>query len=78
LSVGFKEYIPPTQHAQAEPKSGSFPAQTYTVKAGDTLSAIAGRLWDNPTLWRLLADENIIVNPRVLDPGRILTVPPIA
>jgi LysM repeat protein len=77
LNVSFKEYIPPTQHEQEQPRAGSFPAQTYTVKAGDTLSAIAGRLWDNPTLWRLLADENTIINPRSLEPGRILTVPPI-
>ena len=78
LSVSFKEYIPPTQQQQEHPQTTSFPAQTYTVKAGDTLSAIAGRLWDDPTLWRLLADENTIINPRILDPGRILTVPPIA
>src|SRR5262249_41217282 len=77
LSVSFKEYIEPTQQAKVEKKTGSFPAQTYTVKAGDTLSAIAGRLWDNPTLWRLLADENTIVNPRLLEPGRVLTVPSI-
>jgi LysM repeat protein len=78
LSVSFKEYIPPTQQQQEHPQTTSFPAQTYTVKAGDTLSAIAAGLWDDPTLWRLLADENAIINPRLLEPGRILTVPPIA
>ena len=78
LSVGFKEYIPPTQQQQKNPGNSSFPAQTYTVKAGDTLSTIAGRLWDNPTLWRLLADANTIVNPRLLEPGQVLAVPPIA
>jgi hypothetical protein len=78
LSVGFKEYIPPTQQAQKEPGTASFPAQTYTAKAGDTLSAIAGTLWEDPTLWRLLADANTIVNPRLLEPGRVLMVPPIA
>ena len=77
LSVGFKEYIPPTKQEQEHPGNRSFPAQTYTVKAGDTLSGIAGGLWDNPTLWRLLADENTIVNPRLLEPGRVLTVPSI-
>jgi hypothetical protein len=78
LSVSFKEYIPPTQQEQEQPQTGSFPAQTYTVKAGDTLSAIASGLWNDPTLWRLLADENTIVNPRLLEPGRVLAVPPIA
>jgi nucleoid-associated protein YgaU len=77
LSVSFKEYNTPTEEERKNPEPTSFPAQTYTVKAGDTLSAIAGALWDDPALWRLLADENTILNPRVLEPGRVLAVPPI-
>ena len=77
LSVRFKEYNTSTKEAQDAPKPASFPAQTYTVTAGDTLSAISGTVWDDPTLWRLLADANTIVNPRVLEPGQVLAVPPI-
>ncbi len=77
LSVSFKEFITPSQQEKKNPTSGSFPAQTYTVRAGDTLSAIAGQLWSDPTLWRLLADENTIANPRILKPGQELAVPAI-
>jgi hypothetical protein len=77
LSVSFKEFITPTEQEQEHPQSGSFPAQTYTVKAGETLSAITGRLWKDPGLWRILAAENSLANPRIMEPGQVLAVPPI-
>lgn len=77
LSVSFKEFITPAEQEEQHPKTGSFPAQIYIVKAGETLSAIAHTLWNDPSLWRLLADENAIDNPRILQPGTVLAVPPI-
>ena len=77
VSVSFKEYELPKEEQQKEPRRSSYPAQTYTVREGDTLSGIAAAVWNNPTKWRVLADANDISNPRVLEPGRALIVPAI-
>jgi hypothetical protein len=78
LSVAFKEFRPPTQQAQRHPRPNSFPEQTYTVKAGDTLSGIAAALWQDPQQWRRIATVNVIDNPRLLQPGQVLAIPAIA
>jgi nucleoid-associated protein YgaU len=62
---------------QKEPRRSSYPAQTYTVREGDTLSGISSALWNDPAKWRVLADANEVANPRVLEPGRALIVPAI-
>lgn len=77
VSVSFKEYELPKDEQQREPRRSSYPAQTYTVREGDTLSGIASAVWNDPSKWRRLADVNDISNPRVLEPGQPLIVPPI-
>ncbi|WP_415856266.1 transglycosylase family protein [Sinomonas sp. G460-2] len=59
------------RHAATVPVSG----QTYTVKAGDTLSGIAEQLGLNG--WQQLADANskIIANPNLIFPGQVLQLP---
>ncbi len=78
LSVSFKEFRLPAEEEQREPRRSSFPAQTYTVKAGDTLSGIAGTVWQDPSKWRIIALQNEIDNPRVLEPGAVLIIPAIS
>ncbi|MBN1657595.1 MAG: LysM peptidoglycan-binding domain-containing protein [Anaerolineae bacterium] len=50
-------------------------SKVYTVGDGDTLSAIAARLYDNPLLWRVIASENEITDPRAITTGQQLLVP---
>lgn len=47
------------------------------VKRGETLSTIATEEYGDPSLWRVIADENNLTNPRKLDPGEVLTIPPL-
>ena len=77
VSVSFKEYELPKDEQQREPRRSSYPAQTYTVREGDTLSGVASAVWSDPAKWRVLADANEIPNPRVLEPGQTLIVPAI-
>jgi len=77
VSVTFKQYRLPKDELKRKPRRGSFPAKTYTVVQGDTLSGIAGRLWKRPEDWRRIADENNIENARRLVPGQRLVVPRI-
>lgn len=77
VSVSFKEYELPKEEQQREPRRSSYPAQTYTVREGDSLSGIAAAVWNDPSKWRRLAEVNDIPNPRVLQPGQSLIVPAI-
>lgn len=77
VSVSFKEYELPKDEQQREPRRSSYPAQTYTVREGDSLSGIAAAVWNDPGKWRKLAEVNDIPNPRVLQPGLALIVPAI-
>jgi nucleoid-associated protein YgaU len=45
------------------------------VRRDETLVGIAAEEYNDPTLWRPIAVANRIANPRVLEPGRRLTIP---
>lgn len=47
---------------------------TWTVKQGDTLWAIACELFGDGTKWREIAEKNGISNPRTLQIGRVLVL----
>lgn len=47
-------------------------ARTYTVRKGDTLSAIAQR---HGTTWQELARTNQLANPDLIHPGQVLRLP---
>lgn len=47
------------------------------VKKGETLSSIATEEFGDPALWRIIANENRLINPRKLEPGTVLTIPPL-
>jgi len=50
---------------------------TYTVKKGDSLWRIAGRLYKNPLKWPRIyrANQDKIKNPHRIYPGQVLTIP---
>jgi hypothetical protein len=47
----------------------------HTVRAGETLSAIAAKYYGTAALWPRIADANGIRDPRKLQVGQILTIP---
>jgi hypothetical protein len=51
--------------------------KTWHVKQGDTLWLIAAKEYGNPALWRHIAEKNRISNPRLLEPGRDIVIPPL-
>jgi len=52
-------------------------AQTYTVRAGDTLSHIAQQHYGKASHWHAIFDANRdqIDNPDLIRPGQVLTLP---
>jgi nucleoid-associated protein YgaU len=72
VDVTFKEYF---DHP-GERQSADY-AKVYVVHRGDTLSAIAGRKYGDPALWRPIAEENEMDDPLSLRPGQVLVIPAI-
>lgn len=52
--------------------------RTYTVKSGDSLSAIAKREYGDAGAWRVIFDANRdrIDDPDLIQPGQELKIPP--
>jgi nucleoid-associated protein YgaU len=47
------------------------------VSRGETLALIAAREFNDPRLWRLIAEHNPGVDPRRPEPGTLLEIPPV-
>ena len=47
------------------------------VKQGETLSSIAAEEYNDPSLWRIIAETNNLNNPRKIKAGQSLTIPPL-
>ncbi|HEX2239595.1 MAG TPA: LysM domain-containing protein [Actinomycetota bacterium] len=62
--------------APSETAPESTEAQTYVVREGDTLRAIAMRFYGDPDLADLIAEENGITDPTELAVGQELIIPP--
>ncbi|MBI2438692.1 MAG: LysM peptidoglycan-binding domain-containing protein [Lentisphaerae bacterium] len=63
----------------AEPAPADKPTAThYAVQRGDTLSAVAGRFYQDPRKWKLIYDANqdVLHGSQHLKPGQVLVVPP--
>ena len=76
LSVTFNEYRT-EMSSREKPLKSSDRTKTYSIKEGDSLWAIAAREYGDPAFWRLIADKNRIENPRLLEIGREITIPPL-
>jgi hypothetical protein len=62
--------------AKDKPKSPDL-YQTWLVRDGETLDAIAAQVYGDPAFWRPLAAANRLANPRGLVTGQLLMLPPL-
>lgn len=74
LNCTFEEWQSPEQKQK---KENPIDDPIRIVRRGETLSSIAAEEYNDPSLWRIIARENRIDNPRKLTPGQSLTVPPL-
>lgn len=74
LNCTFKEWKEPIKEAKI---ANPIDDPVRIVKLGETLSSIATEEYNDPSLWRIIADENRLINPRKLNPGMVLTIPPL-
>jgi len=75
VTVSFNEFIDADREAKEVNRQTADFTKIYVVGAGDTLSGIAAKLYDDPQIWRPLAVANNIDDPRAITPGQELSVP---
>lgn len=66
----------PRPPAPKPPAAEQDRSRTYTVVKGDTLWGTSERYYGTGTLWRTIADANGVRDPRKLQIGHVLTIPP--
>ncbi|MGQ0643859.1 MAG: LysM peptidoglycan-binding domain-containing protein [Gemmatimonadaceae bacterium] len=66
-----------TADSPVEQKPAAESTKSYTVVAGDTLSAIARHEYGDANEWRVIyeANKHLIKNPDIIYPGQELTIP---
>jgi nucleoid-associated protein YgaU len=74
LAVQLKEYRPVEVQLRDEETSPDVEKQ-YSSRARETLASISWAVYRDPALWREIARANAITDPRMLEPGTVLTVP---
>lgn len=75
LVCTFKQWQDAERERQQQNLQSSDVVKTHLVKRGDTLSNLAALYFNDPALWRPIAQANAITNPRSLTPGQVLVIP---
>lgn len=77
VKLSLKEALSPEEVAAEDRPTSPDLHQTWLVKDGEALDAIADRVYGDPALWRPLAAANRLTNPRGLVTGQLLMLPPL-
>jgi hypothetical protein len=75
ITCTFNEFIDPLRESKEVDRQTVDFTKVHIVAEGETLSAIAGRLYNDPNMWRPIAIANDIENPRELAAGQLLQIP---
>jgi nucleoid-associated protein YgaU len=76
LNVTFKEYKTIQDQLNPPMQSADW-SKRVTIVELDRLCLIAAVEYEDPTVWRVIADANEIENPRLLQPGVEIRLPPL-
>lgn len=78
LNVTFKEYKTVQQQLQEINFQSSDKTKRMVFRDGDSLWFLASLEYGDPELWRAIADKNELDNPRIIDTGAELELPPLS
>lgn len=76
LSITFKEYKTFSDQIGNPPRSSADRTKRRIFTEGDSLWLMAYREYGDPRKWRRIAEANNIDNPRIVETGRELKLPP--
>ena len=77
LSVSFREYKKLEEQPYQQNPTSPDRTHRHVLGQGETLSGIAARYYGRPGEWRAIADANAINDPRRIEAGTALDVPPV-
>lgn len=77
LSVTFKEYKTLSELIEDPRLQSSDKSKRRRIVGTDSLWALAAREYDEPLLWKVIAEKNNLDDPRDVGPGDWITVPPL-
>jgi LysM repeat protein len=75
LAISLKEYRPVDVQIKENPTASPDFDKAYVVQRGDTLSSIAFAVYRDASVWRDIAENNNIQDPRSIAPGTVLQLP---
>lgn len=77
LSVSFREYREQSRKAPTVRLESADKTKRRQVRASDSIWMIAHREYGDPRQWRVIAEASDVDEPRALEPGDWLRVPPL-
>jgi len=77
LNVTFKEYKTIDDQLNPKPLESTDWSKRRILAENDRLCLIAAVEYDDPAEWRVIADANDLDNPRLLQPGVEIVLPPL-
>ena len=77
VKVTLQEVVAPEVRSATERTTSPDLYQTWLVSEGDRLDVIAHEVYGDAAWWRPLAQANRVTNPRRLDVGSVLMLPPV-
>jgi len=78
LTVSLKEYKTLSEQLAELNLLSPDHTHAHVMQQGETLAHIAATAYNDPTKWRAIADENAILDPLDITPGKMLQIPVLA
>jgi len=75
IGVSLIEYRTVEDQIAEAPRQSPDVEKSHVVRRGDSLASVANLAYNDPTQWRVIADNNGIQDPRRLTPGVTLQIP---
>ncbi len=77
LNVSFKQYQPLREQLENPRRNSADKTKRRVLTSDSNLWLMAAREYGHPREWRRIARKNRVANPRLLEPGTVLAVPPL-
>ncbi|MEU8816746.1 hypothetical protein [Actinoplanes sp. NPDC048796] len=77
LSVTFRQYQTIAEQLENPRRNSADKTKRRVLESHDSVWLMAAREYGEPRYWRLIAQANDIEDPRRIEPGRVLVLPPI-